>query len=374
MDQSPRLSLSYVMPSQAQKHVTVNETFRRLDALVQLAVRSRTVTAEPAAPAEGDAYILPASPTGAAWDNFTQNNIAAFQDGAWAEIAAVEGLRAWISDEALLAAFDGAAWAGVSGGAGGGGAGAFDTLSLNGAVADTTNRLAVTAPSVLFDEAAGDINVTLNKAAAGDDARLTFQTAFSTRALFGLLADDDFTIKVSPDGAVFHDAITIDKDDGVVSAHQGLTASGRLYCQNSETALYPLQADLPQGLSHASVTGTVYPAYGGLLTVNHSANRCFQWLVDGQSGSFWVRANHVNNPDTENDWTGFYKIWSERDQGSGSGLEADKATSYTVAGLPGASARGAGAIVYVSNASGGAVLAFSDGSNWRRVTDRAVVS
>jgi hypothetical protein len=46
--------------------------------------------------------------------------------------------------------------------------------------------------------------------------------------------------------------------------------------------------------------------------------------------------------------------------------------SYTVAGLPGAS--GAGQLVYVSNESGGAVVAFSDGVNWRRVTDRAIVS
>jgi hypothetical protein len=34
----------------------------------------------------------------------------------------------------------------------------------------------------------------------------------------------------------------------------------------------------------------------------------------------------------------------------------------------------AGAIVYVSNETGGAVVAFYDGTNWRRVTDRAVVS
>lgn len=47
--------------------------------------------------------------------------------------------------------------------------------------------------------------------------------------------------------------------------------------------------------------------------------------------------------------------------------------SYTVAGVPAASA-GAGQIVYVSNETGGAVLAFSDGTNWRRVTDRAIVA
>ena len=48
--------------------------------------------------------------------------------------------------------------------------------------------------------------------------------------------------------------------------------------------------------------------------------------------------------------------------------------SFAVAGLPGAATSGAGAMVHVSNESGGAVLAFSDGTNWRRVTDRAIVS
>jgi hypothetical protein len=33
-----------------------------------------------------------------------------------------------------------------------------------------------------------------------------------------------------------------------------------------------------------------------------------------------------------------------------------------------------GRIIYVSNEAGGAVIAFSDGTDWRRVTDRAVVS
>ena len=48
--------------------------------------------------------------------------------------------------------------------------------------------------------------------------------------------------------------------------------------------------------------------------------------------------------------------------------------SYTVAGLPSAATSGAGATVFVSDEAGGAVLAFSDGTDWRRVTDRAVVA
>jgi hypothetical protein len=48
--------------------------------------------------------------------------------------------------------------------------------------------------------------------------------------------------------------------------------------------------------------------------------------------------------------------------------------SYTVAGVPSAATAGAGATVYISNESGGAVIAFSDATNWRRVTDRAIIS
>lgn len=46
--------------------------------------------------------------------------------------------------------------------------------------------------------------------------------------------------------------------------------------------------------------------------------------------------------------------------------------SYTVATLPSAAAPIR--MIYVSDESGGAVPAFNDGTNWRRVTDRAVVS
>lgn len=46
--------------------------------------------------------------------------------------------------------------------------------------------------------------------------------------------------------------------------------------------------------------------------------------------------------------------------------------SYEVDELP--SAATAGGLIFVTDETGGAVPAFSDGVNWRRVTDRAVVS
>ncbi len=46
---------------------------------------------------------------------------------------------------------------------------------------------------------------------------------------------------------------------------------------------------------------------------------------------------------------------------------------YTVAGLPPASGN-TGRMAYASNETGGAVPVFSDGTNWRRVTDRAIAA
>ena len=50
MDTSPNLALPYLLANQAQKHVTVNEALRRLDALVQLSVLSASLAATAADP------------------------------------------------------------------------------------------------------------------------------------------------------------------------------------------------------------------------------------------------------------------------------------------------------------------------------------
>lgn len=44
-----------------------------------------------------------------------------------------------------------------------------------------------------------------------------------------------------------------------------------------------------------------------------------------------------------------------------------KVPTYTVASAPSASSAGAGTVIFVSNgAAGAAILAFSDGTNWKR--------
>lgn len=105
------LLLPYLAPAQAQKHVTVNESLQRLDALVQLSVVSRSVSAQPASPNDGELYLLPAGKSGAAWAAMANHALAYYRDGAWEQIAPREGFLAWVKDEDAALAYDGAAWA-----------------------------------------------------------------------------------------------------------------------------------------------------------------------------------------------------------------------------------------------------------------------
>lgn len=72
----PRLGL---MANAAAGDTHPNELrafLRGMDALCQISAKSRTTAAQPASPASGDVYILPASPTGAAWSGKAAGTIA----------------------------------------------------------------------------------------------------------------------------------------------------------------------------------------------------------------------------------------------------------------------------------------------------------
>ena len=93
-------------------------------------------------------------------------------------------------------------------------------LGLGGATADSYNRVSVNTPALLLNNAGAGIEATVNKAAPANDAAFAFKTGFSARALIGLLGNDDFSFKVSPDGATFFDALKIDRTSGQVELPQ----------------------------------------------------------------------------------------------------------------------------------------------------------
>lgn len=108
MDATANLDLPFIMPSQAQKHITHNEAIARLDAVVQLAVMDRDLATPPASPADGDRYIVAAAATGAwtGWDL----SVAVYYAGGWLRLTPQPGWLCWIADEAGLVYWTGSAW------------------------------------------------------------------------------------------------------------------------------------------------------------------------------------------------------------------------------------------------------------------------
>ncbi len=215
MDQTSNLKLPYIAPSQAQKHVTHNEAIRALDALVQLSVQGRDVTEPPADPQEGDRYLIGPGASGHFADK--ANQIAAWQDGAWAFFEPLEGWHAWIAAERNFVVFNMGEWSEVSAGTNPVSAVGIDTI------ADDTNRLALKSPASLFDHAGTSHQLKINKADDNQAASLLFQSNYQGRAEMGTMWGRDFRIKTSADGNNWHDVMVADSATGLARFPSGIT-------------------------------------------------------------------------------------------------------------------------------------------------------
>jgi hypothetical protein len=163
------------------------------------------------------------APTGS-WTGKT-NQVASYDGSGWIFFVPVEGWNAWVNDEDTAYYWDGSAWTSSGGGGGGLGPAAFNDgtvtlLGINGATADTTNRLSINTPAVLLNNAGTSIDMTFNKNAVGNDATLSFKTGFSVRGIIGLQGDDDLTLKVSPDGSTFNTALILKAATGRAEVSQ----------------------------------------------------------------------------------------------------------------------------------------------------------
>ena len=58
-EHSPRLTLPYTQPAQAQKHVTHNQAIRQIDGLIHMSVVSDALSTPPTEQAEGTCYLVP---------------------------------------------------------------------------------------------------------------------------------------------------------------------------------------------------------------------------------------------------------------------------------------------------------------------------
>lgn len=428
-DITTHLLLPYILASQAQKHVTHNEALAALDLLVQARVTDWNTATAPAAPADGEAWVV-ATGAGGAWAG-RDRQIAMWRDGSWTFHDPGQGTTVWIGAENRPATFDGTAWTYSW-------ANQFkspdDELAIGrlgvGTAPEAANPVSVKAASVLFshpESGGNDIRMILNKASPGATSSVLFQSGWSGRAEIGLAGDDNLRLKVSANGSTWTEAMNVNAGTGKVEFPNTPVVPVALNIAQADR-LSPAFAMRGYSLDN---TGDTAEGVGLYLTHNAAGNRQFALLAtDTRTG---VRVTAVSGAATLDGYSNGARmdlslgsstngahvgatIASTQFSVNNAGGTLDKTVcevagatgqtgdllavglttaargdalrvtagretvlggtarlkACTVATLP--SAVPAGGLVYVSNEAGGAVVAFSDGTNWRRLTDRAIVS
>jgi len=121
------MKLPLLDAAQAQKHVTINEALTRSDALGSARVESRDAIIPPAAPIDGEAYIVGHGAIGD-WED-QDDDLALFLNGGWDFVTPWSGLTVWVENERTQVTFDDGTW--VAGRTGGGASGAVTLTRIS---------------------------------------------------------------------------------------------------------------------------------------------------------------------------------------------------------------------------------------------------
>lgn len=318
MEESANLDLPYIMPSQAQKHVTHNEALARLDAIVQLGVLDRHLTVPPGSPADGDRYIVAAAATGAwtGWDL----SVASWYAGAWLRLVPREGWLCWVADEDNILFWNGAAWQPL--------------IAANlGAVAK-----------------------------AGDSMTGALSVAVTTGFNFEAVTDGA--------GNPLRGTKYIEATGGPIFI--GRKARGSLASPAALQSGDTILGFRGYGWNNTGADGFVDASRGVAFLLEAAEN--WTTVATGTQIRFFVTPNGNGALGNGVEHTRLANDGSLQMGGANTVINAARhpvLRSYTVAGVPSASQ--AGQLIYVSNGASNKRLAVSDGTNWRW-PDGAVVS
>lgn len=180
--------------------------------------------------------------------------------------------------------------------------------------------------------------------------------------------------------------------NGATSLAAGDIAAGQIYCLAYDgTNLQIIGRIAAASISGSISVGQVAYASGSdaikgeaVFTYNETTDELSVRRVKTLSTATYAAFAETGvtaDPSTLTDGDKWYRTDTDEFMGRANGASVSFHTSggpavlksYTVAGVPAASSY-TGAMIYVSNETGGAIPAFSDGTNWRRVTDRAIIS
>lgn len=155
---TPKLSLPELSVSQASKEITHNQALAILDQLTQARVLDKDLATPPGSPANGDAYIVAASPTGA-WAGKT-GQIAYWLTAvnAWSFAVPLNGWLVYVNDENKHYRRESGSWVELA--TGGGGSSTIATQSASSS-AGALDLSSTTAPVILVTLTENITSITL---------------------------------------------------------------------------------------------------------------------------------------------------------------------------------------------------------------------
>lgn len=291
MDYTTNLKLPLLVPNQAGKEIMHNEALVILDNIVQNGIISKDLSIPPENPNTNDIYIVGANATGT-WEG--KDNQLAFFDNGWRFIEPREGFTFWINDKDKLYCYNGTNWQEItsSDSSTTSKINELQNLSLCGinATANNENKLSVKSDYVLFDNNGNNSKIKVNKAIETDTASHLFQNNYSGRAEFGLIGDDNFTLKVSSDGEIWNNAFIVNKETGNIDFKGNVTMNGSYIGDN----IIPSDnyVDIP-----TSTSGSVYiaPNNGYILAIGKSTSSVGSLCFENTKTLLSSRSNVYNN-------------------------------------------------------------------------------
>lgn len=200
------LGLPFIAPAQAQKHITVNTAFQKLDIAVNIAVLDIERAAPPLSPNQGDRYAISENASGD-WTGH-EGEIAALQNNVWEFFKPQKGTLIW--DEATQAVYvrRESGWQAIHS--------ESDYQNLPqlgvGAEADSTNRLAVASPASLFNHNGNGHQLKINRAADQEVGSVLFQTNFEGEAEIGLTGESIWALKLKQSDGAWRNQLTAKPD------------------------------------------------------------------------------------------------------------------------------------------------------------------
>lgn len=328
-EQSTNLSLPYIQAAQAQKHVTHNEAVELLDVIVQLTLEAIESTLPPANAAEGQAWAIGAGATGA-WASYA-GDIAAWRNGGWLFVTPKTGWRAYDKTTQKIYVYSALAWVAPP-------SEIPDLQNLDGvginASADTTNRLSVSAAATLLNHEGAGHQVKVNKASATETASLLYQTDWSGRAEMGLAGNDDFSIKVSNDGATFIEALRVDASTGVVA--MPATGQRQLFPFNYRYYMFTDRRWVGHSASSSTTNATTSLGTGAEPDVNWDCKGLF--LPAGTTLRSFTLAGNADSSEVANiDFRAYFQhgtwgSWNSNGTTTRISLQSSNAISFAGAG------------------------------------------